>query len=306
MRGKHGRIALVFVAFLLAGCGQATAARIPRAAIASTPSPTAASQACSARPGEPSAHRLGDLLVSARLGINAPSRKLPAGTPLKPLRIPNPNDLAALDAQIPVSPPVNRGAEGKDEFLVDVCNASTTRSHLVEGGTLKITSFTPVAGRVSRWNICDGFFTRSVPSGVTGQCGGTNVADEVLSLTFPPGAGVGFAQAAVLVGTSPIGPGPLPVTLAPGKLIVLLLSITVPHAQGFYGFAFSLMADHTQLAFIPALSPTLFPRRSHTFTGAACLTPVMQHQIPRQVTPALFFICPEGVFVMPTTVPGKG
>ena len=31
-----------------------------------------------------------------------------------------------------------------------------------------------------------------------------------------------------------------------------------------------------------------------------------QQQIPLQLTPALFFICPEGVFVVPTPVPGKG
>jgi hypothetical protein len=296
----------MFVALLLAGCGQATAAQRAPAALASTPTPTAATPACSANPGEASATRQGDLLVSASLGINAPARKLPAGTPLQPLQIPNPNDMAALNSQIPVSPPVNLGLERPSELLIDVCNASTTKAHLIEGGTLQIASFTPVAGSIDTWNACDGFFTRSVPSGVTGQCGGTNVFDEALDVTFPQGAGTGFAQAAVFVAASPTGFGPLPVTLAPGKVIVLHLSITVPQAQGLYAFAFSLMADHAQLAFIPAQSPTLFPRGAHKFTGAACLTPPMQQQIPLQVTPALFFICPEGVFVVPTSVPGKG
>jgi hypothetical protein len=66
------------------------------------------------------------------------------------------------------------------------------------------------------------------------------------------------------------------------------------------------MADHAQLTFLPAGSTFLIAPVAHKFTGAACLTPPMQQQIPLQVTPALFFICPEGVFVVPTSVPGKG
>jgi hypothetical protein len=304
---------------LLAGCGgPAAAAQRAPAASAGTPTPTAASQPCSANAG--SATRQGDLLVSAEQAFSGPSRKLPQGIPLNPFQIPNPNDTAALNALIPVSPAVpigpgvpvppttQRGTGLLADLLINICNASMTKAHIVEGGTLQITSFTPFAGSVNTWHICDGTFTRSLPAGGTGGCGATSVFDEDLRVTFPPEAGVGFTQTAVQIsqGTSPNGFGPLPVSLPPGKSIRFHLSISPPEAFGTYTFAFSLMADHAQMALIPALSPTLFAPIAHKFTGAACLTPPMQQQIPLQVTPALFFICPEGVFVVPTSVPGKG
>ncbi|HEX9413281.1 MAG TPA: hypothetical protein VF916_07235, partial [Ktedonobacterales bacterium] len=228
---------------------------------------------------------------------------------LKPLQIPDPSDQTALNAQIPASPAVNPVMEGSGGFLVDICNASTTTSHLIAGGILKISSFTPVVDGVNTWNICDGVFTRSVPSGVTlFGCGGTITFDEDLRVTFPPQAGAGSQATAVQVGSAnpSTGFGPLPVMLQPGKAITLHLSVTVPQAPGFYLFAFSVAADHAQLPFIPAGSATLFAPVAHKFTGAACLSPLMQQQIPPATTPATFFICPEGVSVLPSAVSGKG
>ena len=299
----------MFVALLLAGCGRAaTAAPRAPAAPASTPTPTAPGLACNASTA--SGTRIGDLLVSAGGSLNFSSRKLPAGIPLEPLQIPNPNDTAALDAQIPVSPEINpQRVEGVVGFTIGICNASTTGSHLIEGVTLQIVSFTPFAGGVNAWNVCDGFFTRSKPfSSTGGGCGGTEVSDEELHVTLPPQAGAGFTVAAVRTGpaTSPFGFGPLPVTVAPGKALSMHISVTPPQAPGTYTFSFSVTADHAQLPFMGAGSPFLFAPIAHKFTGAACLSQVMQQQIPLQVTPALFFICPEGVFVVPTPVPGKG
>jgi hypothetical protein len=86
-------------------------------------------------------------------------------------------------------------------------------------------------------------------------------------------------------GMAPNGFGPLPVILAPGKAVTLHIAVTPPQAPGIYTFAFSLMADHVQLPFLPAGSSFLIAPVAHKFTGAACLTPPMQQQIPPQVPP---------------------
>ena len=74
---------------------------------------------------------------------------------------------------------------------------------------------------------------------------------------------------------------------SPGRL-----PVTIPQAPGTYTFAVSVQADRTPLPFLPVGKPTLFAPVAHTFTAAACQTPVMQQQIPPQVTPALYFVCP--------------
>jgi hypothetical protein len=139
------------------------------------------------------------LVVSVMESLVFAARQLPAGIPLTPLQIPNLNDQAALIAQIPALPEVIlqgdslgglSGAAGG--FGIEVCNVSTTTSHLIEGGTLKFASVAPFSDGVNSWHICDGFFTRSVPSGRTGGgCGGSEASDEELRVTFPPQAGGG-------------------------------------------------------------------------------------------------------------------
>jgi hypothetical protein len=237
-----------------------------------------------------------------------PIAQAASGDPAQAFQIPNPDDTAALDAQLPPLPFVNPQLDSVfPGYTVAICNASTTTSHLIEGGVLRIPSFVPFVGSVNMWSVCFGFFSRSEPiSRTSGGCGGSQRSDENLLVTFPPNVGVGSEATAVQVGQGAPEFGSLPVTLAPGKLIVLLISVTVPQAPGVYTFAVSVTADHTQLPFIPAGSPTLFAPVAHKFTGAACLSPLMQQQIPPATTPATFFICPEGVSVLPSAVSGKG
>jgi hypothetical protein len=305
MRRKLGGIVLAVAALMLTACGQVIAPH--QHPLALTSHPAAPSQTCSSTAG--SSTQIGDLLITMRTGIILPARELPAGIPLKPDQVPNPSDAAALDAQIPPTPQVNPQMMGSGGLLVDICNASTTTSHLIQGGILKITSFSPFADGVNSWNPCDGVFTRSVAGGVTqAGCGGSITFDEELRVTFPAQAGAGFASTAVPESSNSQlhGFGPLPVTLQPGKTITLHLSVTMPTVPGLYALAFSLEADHAQLAFLAALPPTLFAPVAHKFTGAACLLPQMNQQIPPGTTPLTFFICPEGVTVVPTAAPGRG
>jgi hypothetical protein len=310
--GKHGWIGSVCVALLLAGCGRTTATlsgtstptatlsgiSTPTVALSGTSTLTTPGWACSA--STVSGTRSGDLIVSVGNAFYFSYRELPSTIPLKPLQLPDPHDMAAFDAQIPPLPAVNPSVGDTSRgvvYGVSICNVSTTASHRIEGASLQIASFTPFVGSVNEIDTCGSqYYSRSVPSGLTGGgCGGAEVTDEALQVTFPPQAGAGFAAAAVQTGFngSPFGFGPLPVTFAPGIGVSLLISVTtIPQAPGTYTFAVSVQADHSPLPFLPVGAPTLFAPLAHKFTGAACQTPMMQQQIPAQVTPALYFACP--------------
>jgi hypothetical protein len=303
MRRKLGGIVLALAALMLTACGQVVAPH--QKPLALTSHPAAPSQTCSTIAG--SATKSGDLLLSVTPQFVILSRELPPGTPLKPLQIPNPDDTAALNAQLPQPPFVfPLPASVFPGYVVDICNASTTASHLIQGGIVQITSFAPFTSSINTWTVCDGFFTRSRPfSQTAGGCGGLAEFNQSLSVTFPSPAVTGSQATAVPNSSDPTF-GPLPVSLAPGKLIGLEFQITVPQAPGTYAFAISVTADHTQLPFLTAGSPTLFAPVAHKFTGAACLLPQMNQQIPPGTTPATFFICPEGVAILPTAAPGRG
>jgi hypothetical protein len=226
-------------------------------------------------------------------------RELPATTPLKPLQLPNPYDQATFDAQIPPVPIVNpQGDPTHSSFGllgIGICNTSTTTSHLIEGAILQIANFTPFVGGVNELDVyCSEFYSRSVASGVTGGgCGGGTMTEENLLMTFPPQAGAGSLAIGVQDGQSGGGYGPFPVSLPPGREIGVGVLLATPQTPGIYTFTIAAKVDHGQLPFLSGGQPRLFAPVAHKFTGAACLTSVMQQQIPPQVSPPLYFACPS-------------
>jgi hypothetical protein len=119
--GKQRWMSLMFVALLLAGCGRTTGLHgapaaqagtpTPTATLASTPTPSTPGVACSASTAPGS--RSGDLIVSVGDAFYIYYRELPATIPLKPLQLPDPNDTAAFDAQIPPLPAVSNQVGGR-------------------------------------------------------------------------------------------------------------------------------------------------------------------------------------------------
>ncbi len=308
----HTRVTLVgvfIVAAVLAGCG----ARQPAATGKATPTPTAlpiptvsyaeAAAACKGLPSissgtGPTLYRLGELLVSAGSYAGIASRKLPDNTALAPLSMPDPNDQAALAARFPPAPLVNPIGMG---VYFAICNASKTRSHEIEGVTMRIQQFTPYAGRVQTWTECDGYYTRSDPHGVVGGgCGYGVHADETVKVTFPANAATGAVFVATWTSasdaptdssrTAPLGP--LPAMLPPGQMMGLLVT-GAPTTTGTYALEVAPTVDHTRLSFTPVGVPALFAASPQKWTGEACLAPAMQQQIPAATTPPSYYICPQ-------------
>lgn len=297
--------AVLFVVLVLVGCGTSPAATTrtpaPRssATVPSSPSPAPtadpasfavackhATQQWAFKP----VYRIGDLLMESGY-VGFTSRRLPDGTPLKPLLLPNPNDQAAMDAQIPAQPGVNPLEGGG--FGLELCNASTTQPHEIEAVAIRIAQLVPYAGRVHTWNICDGYYSRSEPGGVAGGgCGFGFRADETMHVAFPANAGAGATETATQVYSGDVY-GPLPVTLAPGQGMVMFITATLPTVPGTYAFAVRPTVDHTPTASAAIGEPAFFAPAAVKWGGQACLKSAMQSQIPASTDPPSYYICPN-------------
>lgn len=305
MRSRLFLATAMLMVLVLVGCGTApaTTTRTPAPGSSATvtpspsPIPTAGSDdfaaACKNAAQQwtfKPVYRIGDLLIeSGYVGIA--SRKLPDETPLRPLVIPNPNDQAAVDAQIPVQPVMNPQEGGG--FGLKLCNASTTQAHEIEAVTIRIAQFIPYAGRVHTWNICDGYYSRSEPSGVAGTgCGFGFQSDETMHVAFPANAGVGATEIATQVYSSDHY-GPLPVTLEPGQNIFIFITAVLPTLPGTYAFAVQPTIDHTPMAYTTIGAPAFFAPAALKWSGQACLKSAMQSQIPAATDPPSYYICPD-------------
>ncbi|MFI5272403.1 MAG: hypothetical protein ACHQ4H_05135 [Ktedonobacterales bacterium] len=291
---------------VVAGCGAAssanaatapTATSLPTATAAatatpleSTPPPGGAS--CLPTNYDPSQYvQLGDLLVSkaALSGITYPAAMLPDGTALKPVQL--------TDGQNPShdftsSPPTNPLVDDKHStgFMLNICNTATAQSHVINSVSVGITRFTPYSGQLSSWQFCDGSYTRAHGT-VSGGCGGGIAYDEGLHAGFAPNAGQGasvVAQQSVTSGNAK----PLPITLAPGQQLEVLVGISVPTAPGQYTFTFGLKADGHAPVTVNTAPPVLFAPVAHKWTGLACTMPTMLAQIPTAASPVTYWICP--------------
>ncbi|HZC78423.1 MAG TPA: hypothetical protein VE258_11780, partial [Ktedonobacterales bacterium] len=243
------------LALAVAACGRGTpvgSASAPHATATptatATPPPTATA---TPSPAPPSAcqqflryggasHRVGDLLI-AGFYLGLPSRKMADATPLQPQLFPDPKDRALINSRFPPQPLTNPMEKGGGFGLI-LCDASTTQSFEIEGVTFGIAQFTPYTGRVQSWNLCDGYYSRSVPGGATGYgCGYSFQADELLHVAFSTAA-AGSVASAIQVGfdpptATPSGRyGPLPATLGPGQDMVFFVTAKLPSTPGTYAF----------------------------------------------------------------------
>jgi hypothetical protein len=241
---------------------------------------------------DPAAVVAGDLRVSpTALGIGHDILQVPDGVPLKPLALPVQGANGHAPRQIPGwffpaddSPP---------DLLITVCNTSTTKSHVIESVSVKLSAFTPHRGSLNVWDPCYGTYTR--PAGVVPlECGETAaIYDEYVRATFPANAQVGAIVPAPLVDPSTFGQlGPLPATLPPGQSMLIAAFVTAPTAAGVYSFAAGITADKAALPFTIGQKLLLAPIAYH-WTGEACLSPAMQAGIPANPPAETYYICPE-------------
>lgn len=304
MRRAARGACLVLLCLLIASCGAspsptahstvtatatATATRAPTST--ATPVPTAdPGQPCRPQPGDTyTYHQVGDLVVrQADFGLAYPSSMLPDGTPLNPYLLPT----GAYQHGIAGSPPTDPNLkEPGGGYIFTVCNSSATRSHALTSVSLKIASFTPYTGQLNTWSFCDGYFVR--PTGAQyGGCGGGFAGDAYLHVSFPASAGAGASVAAQTSTSAPTGTA-LPITLKPGVSILVNVGITAPTSPGQYAFAFAVSVDGAAPVYFSTATPTLLAPIAHKWTGQACLTAIMQQQIPPATSPSSYYICPQ-------------
>jgi hypothetical protein len=281
---------------------QATNTPLPTATAAATPLPTASASQLAAC-GMTSAAgvwRLGDLLVVGPTFTNVayPSRKLPDGTSLAPLALQAGSE---LDTQLPLDPATNPYmAAGTGGFELFVCNSSSSKTHAVNSVSARIESAIAYAGALSQWNLCDGRYDASTRQPSESGCGGGFCANETMNALFAPNAAVGATVTTtqqssdrdIAGGCSGPIVGPLPVSLKPLHSFSINIGIVAPTRAATYTWAFGLSQDSAAPIYLPATRLTLLAPVAHKWTGAACLQPTMQSQIPAASSPT-YYICPE-------------
>lgn len=327
MRSQSCCLILLLASLALAGCGATSTVRVsgattpsvtvtpsitPTETATSVPTPTETATAvtsgpsCASSPTFASAMRAGDLLLTTNNGHQGlgpyayPGRKLPDGTPLKPLQVQDGSSTAGL--AVPTDPPTNptmpeTAGLQPGGYEVDVCNASASQAHIIQGVTARIDTFAPYSGALNEWGACAGIFDASTMQASGGGCGGGPVgACEYFHATFTATAGASIAMSQVGSGRDNGSDGgcpqfgPLPVSLASGSAMSINMTVTAPTAPGMYTFAFAIVADGASSPFVAEL-PTLFAPVAHAWTGPACAESSMRAQIPA-TTVATYYVCP--------------
>lgn len=312
MRVRFMVLAALVVALLVAGCGTSPATQTPppisKPSPTATPRPTpiatvsadAFAAACPRASKEwtfPTIYRLGDVLLQGGY-VGIASRKLADATPRQPLPFPDPNDQALVDKTFPIYPVTNPMEGGG--ILLALCNSSATQAHVISGLAVRIAQFTPYTGRVQSWSSCAGYYSRSAGNAEGYGCGFGFVTDEALHVTFAASAGTGAEASATQVDTD--GPsesgrstrfGPLPVTLAPGHSMWIVVTASLPVATGTYSFQSVPIVDGARLPATALGDPALFAPDAVKWTGKACLSDEMQRLMPPATGSAAYYICPE-------------
>lgn len=294
-------LCLLLVACGTSGAQTAGASTTATATVTSQPTATLAPQIATPPTSGPCADfashppsggqfvQIGDLIVTPPgFGIDYPAKMVPAGTPLKPLQLVSQQPGDNFTSSPPTNPSMRDSGGG---YAFAMCNTSQSQSHTINGVTVAIAAFTAHSGQLNSWQFCDGNYSRA-HGAFYGGCGGGIAFDEALHATFAPSATTGASATATQVGTSG-GAQPLPVTLAPGKTLDIVIGLTVPTAPGQYAFAFSLSQDGAAPSLVGTAQPTLFAPIAHKWTGQACTDPAMLAQIPTATDPVTYWICPQ-------------
>ncbi|HEX6543430.1 MAG TPA: hypothetical protein VF040_16860 [Ktedonobacterales bacterium] len=297
----------VLLIALLAGCGQSTAVTNdpvrslqPTATVQATETPTpgtlGAGHQCDSRGyGYNNPVTMGDLHITRVVfEFSWPLYELPATLDAsKPYQLPdNIPDHTGTTGPVP---PVNPTTTETFGYALDICNTSTTASHVINGVSVSIAAFSAYSGQLNSWNPCGAWYQR--PGGVTGGgCGGGSVEGEGLHATFAADATTGARAAAAQVSTGTEANGghvpPLPLQLGPGQRIRINVGLTPPTTPGTYTFAFALSYDTVTDAPISAMPPTLFDSATVTWNGQNCTRAAMVSQIPSDDTQSRYVCAP--------------
>lgn len=294
---------------LLAGCSSSASAQVhaPTATTAATATATA-TPIPTASPGQITAcfgsgvtasqvTLSGDYLFE-HLSLNNltyPSVMLPDGTPTtKPYKLANPGP-ADYSVDFPTSPITNPEMDvSGGGFVLNVCNVSSSKSHILQAVSAKLVSFAAYGGALNEWQACNAPID-SHHNPQPGGCGGATALCDCFHASFPDNSPVGTEEVMTQTDASLNNPGDnlakLPFTLAPGKSLQMAVGMAVPKPAGQYGFAFDLQFDGANVA-SPNSPIVLLAPVAHEWTGQACLKASFLAQIAA-TNPETYYICAQ-------------
>ncbi len=251
-------------------------------AIADNPSPTAIArvQRCSPTAG---ALSVGDLSVSTPAvlyGFNA-DYMLPDGlSTAQPLTITTQNNVAfvlgsGLESRAVVQPV---------EFLVEICNTSTTSTHHLDAFGVRLTSLTPYMGQLNVLNGCAELYARS--GSIGGECASGYSPDIEESFQFTASATVPATVTQTLASGAPIHPG---------QDVGIGFSIHPPTSIATMTFQLGFGVDGQSLTFPAGLTtqPAINAPIARRWAGNYCSAPPMLSQIPATSPANTYYVCPQ-------------
>lgn len=291
-----GLSTLLLLALALSACGQTTAPNTASvttpAATATTgptdtPAPTATPTPVGAYCSAPGAFgsavgKVGDLAFDAPKTLDMyPALKLPDGLALTPLKVGDPAKSASASGW-PVA--------NIRQYALNVCNTSTAASHVLRSVSVKLDAFTPYTSQLNVTHVCATVYTRQGMVG--GGCGGgMSGADVQLTATFASSAVGTVAPTTLDNGASA---GSSLVTIAPGRVIQIWVTINPPADAGTYAFRVGFALDGAATTYPTSATPAILQAPvAHEWNGDACLSSSMQSQIPPATTPPTYYICPK-------------
>ena len=148
---------------------------------------------------------------------------------------------------------------------------------MIQSLTVGIAAFSAYSGPLNTYMFCDPVYQRAF--GLTGGgCGGGRTLDENLQASFAADATTGAQVTTTQVDTG--NAPPLPVSLGPGQMLIIVMNVVTPTAPGIYTFAFGLNYDSVTDAPISTMQPTLFDSAAVKWSGANCNISTILSQIP--------------------------
>lgn len=176
-------------------------------------------------------------------------------------------------------------------YEIEVCN-TTSAGHTLSHLGMSITTFTPSSGPYTVWHICGGGTYDAATKTTTPGCGGGLGGPGVDFLTATFGKDAAGATSPATASADYGGPN-LPLSIAPGRSVLLFVNMKGLASQGTYTMSMALGVDGatpravqpSDSSFIIATSPTIW-------TGTACEnSPTMMAQIPPSAK-GTYYVCP--------------
>lgn len=170
------------------------------------------------------------------------------------------------------------------EFLLEICNTSTTTTHHLDGFGVRLTSLTPYVGQLNVLNGCALLYARS--GGFGGECASGYSPDVEESFQFAANAA---ASATVTQTLSPAA------QILPGQDVGIGFSVHPPTSVATMTFQLGLGIDGQAISYPAALTtqPAINAPIARRWAGNYCSVAQMQTQIPATSPANTYYVCPQ-------------